>query len=101
MRIIKHLAEQIQEEVTGAEEYAKDALEHRLTDPELSKLYIELAKTEYNHVQRLHEQIIRKIEEAKKSAIEPPESMLNTWDEKHKKLIEQMAKAKTFIEMYK
>lgn len=101
MRIIKHLAEQIQDEVSGAEEYAKDALEYQLTDPELSKLYLELAKTEYSHVQKLHEQAVRKIKEAEERGVEPPQAMINRWDEIHSQMIEQMAQAKTYIDMYR
>lgn len=101
MRIIKHLSDQILEEISGAEEYAKDALEYRVSDPELSKLYNELAKTEYMHIQKLHEQVLKKVEAAKKMGIEPPQEMLNSWDARHRQLIEQLGRVKTFIDMYK
>lgn len=101
MRIIKHLADQIADEVDGMCKYAKDALEYRYTDPELSKVYFELAKVEYGHVDRLHAQVARKIEEAKKSEIQPSEKMLAKWDQIHRDLIAKTAEAKTYLDMYK
>ena len=100
MKIIKVLAEQITDEVEGAVEYAKMALEQKGVDNELSKLYYELAKTEYTHVQKLHEASIRKINEAKTSGANPPQYMLDKWDETHTQLIDRMAKVKTFMDMY-
>ena len=101
MRIIKHLAEQIADEVEGMCEYAKDALEWRYFDQELSKVYYELAKTEYTHVEKLHAQVARKIEEAKSQQIQPTEKMLAKWEEIHKELIEKTAEAKMYLDMYR
>lgn len=101
MRIIKHLAEQIADEVDGMLEYAKDALEWRYTDPELSKVYYELAKVEYSHVDKLHAQVARKVEEAKKLSIQPTQEMLDKWDEIHKGMIARTAEAKSYLDMYK
>ena len=101
MRIIKHLAEQIEDEVDGMCEYAKDALEWRYNDPELSKVYFELAKVEYGHVDKLHAQVARKIEEAKKLDMQPSQQMLAEWDRIHKELIAKTAEAKVYLDMYK
>lgn len=72
MRIIKKLAEQINEEVDGAIDYAMEALDCKLTDPELSKFYFELAKTEYGHMEKLHDHVLRKIKEAREKNPDPP-----------------------------
>lgn len=101
MRIIKHLSEQIADEVDGMREYAMDALEWRYTDPELSKVYYELAKVECSHVDKLHIQVARKIEEAKSNPIQPTEQMLERWDEIHRNLIVKTAEAKMYLDMYK
>lgn len=100
MKIIKKLSKQLIDEVEGSEEYAKDALEYKGIDPELSRMYAELSKVEYGHVQRLHDAVTRKIKEAEASGANPPQYMLDKWDETHRDLIERMAKVKTFIDMY-
>ena len=101
MRIIKHLADQIADEVDGMLEYAKDALEWKYLDPELSKVYFDLAKVEYSHVDKLHAQVARKIEETKNMQIQPTEVMLAKWEEIHKDLIARTNEAKTYLDMYK
>ena len=101
MRIIKHLSEQIADEIDGMMEYAKDALEWKYSDPELAKTYYELAKIEYGHVDKLHAQVVRKIEEAKNLSIKPTEQMLAKWDELHKEMIAKTAEAKTYLDMWK
>ena len=77
MRVIKRLSEQILDEVEGVEDYAKDALIWRGTDDKLSRTYHELAEAEYGHVQRLHDEVVRKVAEARESGVEVPQSMLD------------------------
>ena len=101
MRIIKHLSEQIADEVDGMREYAMDALEWKYADTELAKVYYELAKAEASHVDKLHAQVARKIEEAKSLPIQPTEQMLARWDEIHKDLIVRTAEARMYLDMWK
>lgn len=101
MRIIKKLADQIADEVSGMEDYAKCALDMRYSDPELSKAYYEMAKMEYSHAQKLHDFVTKKIAEAEKLDIKPSEQMLAKWDETHKKLMSKTATAKAYLDMYK
>jgi hypothetical protein len=101
MRIIKHLSEQIADEIDGMMEYAKDALEWKYSDPELAKTYYELAKTEYGHVEKLHALVVKKVEDARTLSIKPTEQMLAKWDELHKEMIAKTAEAKTYLDMWK
>nr|DAH52972.1 MAG TPA: hypothetical protein [Caudoviricetes sp.] len=100
MRVIKRLSEQILDEVEGVEDYAKDALTWRGTDDKLSRTYHELAEAEYGHVQRLHDEVVRKVAEARESGVEVPQSMLDAWDERHRAIIERMHSARTFLDMW-
>lgn len=100
MFIIKKLSEQICEELDGMEEYAKDAIEYKESDPDLSKMYYEMAKTEHEHMQKLHDQVVRKIREAETSGVEIPQIMRILWKEKHEEIIEKAAKAKMYLDMY-
>ena len=100
MRIIKKLAEQMDDEVQGMTDYIKDALDLKAIDPELSKMYYEMAKEEQKHMQRLHEQAERKIKETREKMGEPPQKMLNKWEKEHRKFIEKAAEARMYLEMY-
>lgn len=101
MRIIDHLAHQIKDEVDGVCGYAKDALEYKVMRPKLSQLYYQLANTEYNHVEQLHNAVMEIVKEIDASGVEYPAEMRQKWDEKHKKIIAKMAEAKTYLGMYK
>lgn len=101
MRLIKHLAEQIDDEVCGVIEYAKDALEYKYTRPQLSDMYYKLANTEYGHVNTLHEAVVKVVEEAHNKGIEVPVYMRDSWEDKHRRMIEKMAEAKTYLNMYR
>lgn len=101
MRLIKHLSEQIEDEVCGVIEYAKDALEYKSTRPQLADMYYKLAVTENNHVTMLHDAVVKIVEEAQNKNVEVPQFMLNKWEAKHRKMIEKMAEAKVYLSMYK
>lgn len=101
MRIIKHLSKQIEDEIHGVCEYAKDALEYRYTRPQLAETYYKLANVEYTHVTALHEQAVRIVEDTKKEKREIPAFMLEKWEKKHRCIIDKMAEAKIYLGMYK
>jgi hypothetical protein len=101
MRLIKQLAEQIENEVCGALEYAKDALDVREHNAKLAEQYHDMALTEYKHATALHDYVLAEIEKAHDSGITAPQKMLNKWDAKHAELIEKMAEAKIYMEMYR
>lgn len=101
MRLIKHMAEQIEDEVCGVTEYAKDALEYKYSRPQLAEMYYKLANTEYSHVTMLHEAVVKIVEEANTKGVEVPQKMKDKWDEEHKEIIEKMAEAKLYLGMYR
>lgn len=73
MRLIKCMAEYMEDEICGAIEYAKDALEYQYDKPALAKLFYQMAQTEYSHFQTLHEQTIKLISEIKDQGREYPQ----------------------------
>lgn len=101
MRLIKHLSEQIEDEVCGAIDYAKDALEYKFSRPQLAELYYKLANVEMTHVNELHEAVVKIVEEAKNKNIKVPSFMMEKWEEEHRKMIDKMAEAKIYIGMFK
>ena len=101
MRIIKKLSEMIEEEVDGAEVYAKCALKYKEERPELARTFYNLANQEMQHVDMLHTEVVKLIDEYRKEHGEPPAGMLALYDYLHEKHIESAAKVKTLISMYK
>lgn len=95
------MSKQLQGEVDGVIDYAKDAVTYKTTDPALADMYFRMANTEHGHVKMLHDQLMKKIKEARESGTTYPADMEEKWDKQHKKLIAKMEKAKTYLDMYK
>lgn len=102
MKVIKCLVEDINEELEGAEHYAKKATEHKDDDRELADVYAKLANAELDHVNSLHGQVVRIIKDWKStSSQEVPEAMQAVWDYEHERSVDKAAKIKTLLDMYK
>ena len=85
MKMIKKLAEMIEDELDGAEEYVEEAIHHKEDFPEVAQTFLELAHTELGHVDILHNQVVRLIEQHRKEHGDPPAAMLAVWDYAHEK----------------
>lgn len=102
MKTIKFLIEDIEEELEGAEHYAKKATEHKDDDRALADVYAKLANVELEHVNALHGQVVRIIKEWKAtSGQETPASMQAVWDWEHEKMVDNAARVKTMLDMYR
>lgn len=102
MKIIKHLVEDINEELEGAEHYAKLATKYKDTDRQLADTYAKLANTELDHVDALHGQVVRIIKDWKAtSKQEVPAAMQAVWDWEHEKSIDTEARIKNMLAMYR
>lgn len=67
----------MEDEVCGAIEYAKEALEYQYSRPNLAKLYYQMAQVEYGHYQALHEQAVKIISEIQEQERVYPQEMKN------------------------
>lgn len=92
MELIKKLAEMIDEELEGAEEYAKCALKHRETNPELAQTFYTMSAEEMQHVDRLHKQVVRIIDMYRREHGDPPAAMQAIYDYVHERQIERANK---------
>ena len=72
MLIIKKLSRMIKEEIGDAEKYARCAIEHKETDKALAETFYTLANEELKHMNMLHEQVARLINEYRQKKGEPP-----------------------------
>lgn len=94
MEIIKRISEMIDDELEGAEEYVKCALKHKEHHPELAKVFYEISTEEMRHVNMLHEQVSRLIQQHRKEHGEPPAPMMAVYDYLHERHIEESAEIK-------
>lgn len=101
MKSIKYLVEDIQEELEGAEHYAKLAAQNKDLDRALADTYYKLAGVELEHVNALHEQVVRLIKAHKATGKEVPAAMQAVWDWEHGKMVDTTARIKTLLAAYK
>ena len=87
MKIIKCLAEKIQEEIQDAEAYISLAMEWKAEEPEVAELFAELSKEEMGHADRLHKAVAELIRRYREQNGEPPAGMLALYNYLHEKQI--------------
>lgn len=99
MKEIRILCDEIKEELCGAKDYAKKYQMLKTDYPLVAKKYYEMATDELKHAGYFHDMIIDKIKEYKDKVGEPPEYMLDIWNEKHEFYIEEVACIKVILNM--
>ena len=100
MKIIKCLSEYIHDEIHDGEKYIKKALEVREEYPEVAELLNILSNEEMRHMQMLHTQVAKLIENYRKNVGEPPVQMLAVYDYLHEKAINEAKEVKVMQQMY-
>ena len=100
MKIIKDTCDYIDEELCDAEKYIKRALEVKQDYPELAELFNMLSSEEMKHMQMLHNQVVKLIDNYRKTEGEPPASMLAVYDYLHQKFIDHAKEIKILQQMY-
>lgn len=101
MRIIEKLVDHINEELEGAETYAKCALKYKDDHPHLAKVFYDMSNDEMRHVHLLHEEVVALIEEHKRTKGEPPIAMMAVWDYMHRQHIDEANEIKMLQAEYK
>lgn len=101
MKLIKKLSEMIEEELDGAEAYAKCAVKYREENPMLAKTLYDISMDEMRHVTLLHGEVVRAIEQYRKESGEPPSAMQAVYDYLHGKHIEEANEVKNYQAQYK
>lgn len=100
MEIIKQLVEKIDDELEDAEKYIKLACKMKEKDKVLAETYYKLSLEEMGHMTMLHEQVVRIIDNFKKTN-EVPVGMQTLYDYLHGRQIKWAAKIRSKQEMYK
>ena len=101
MTIIKKLSEMIEDELEGAEHYAKCALKYKEEHPTLAKTLYDISTDEMRHVGLLHTEVVSLIETYRKEHGEPPTAMKAVYDYLHEKQIEEANEVKMRQNQYR
>ena len=101
MKIIKCLSEKIEEELHDADAYIELAMRWKAENPETADLFYELSTEEMGHVDKLHEEVTRLIEDYRREHGEPPKDMMVLYDFLHEKNIGTAMQIKVKQGMYK
>lgn len=101
MLIIKKLSKMIKEEICDAEKYANCALKYKEEDKQLAETFYTLANNELQHMDALHTQVVRLINDYKAKKGEPPVAMQALYDYVHEEQIENVKEVKLLLSMYK
>lgn len=101
MTIIKRISEMIEDELEGAEEYAKCAAKWKEENPLLAKVFYDISLDELKHVSLLHTEVVRMIEEHRRTHGEPPAAMAAVWDYMHERHIEEANEVRNYQNQYR
>ena len=100
MKIIQTLSEYIEDETQDAGKYAKMALEWKDKNRGLADTFFTLSQEEMKHMSMLHGEVVKLIEEHRKTKGEPPANMLAVYDYLHKQQIEKAADVKAMQSLF-
>lgn len=99
MTRIKKLAEEIEDELCSAKEYAEDYLTYKAKgNSQWATRYKEMAQDELKHADYIHERAVAEIDELR-SVYTPPEDMMQKWEHEHREYIEKAAWVRQMLAM--
>ena len=101
MKIIEHLSDRINEEIDGACNYAKLALKYKEERPQLAQTFYNLTVDEMKHIDMLHDEVVKIINDHKATGAEVPVEMQAVYDYVHAKQIDRVHNIKVYMDQYK
>jgi rubrerythrin len=101
MKLIAKLVDRIEDEIDDVKFYAKLASEVKDTHPSLAHVLYTISVQEDAHHAALHAEVVKIIEQYRKEHGEPPAAMMAVYEYEHRKMIEKMAEARRYQEIYR
>ena len=101
MKLIKYLEDAIAEEIEGVKGYAKKAVELKDEHPNLAQVLYNISVQEDAHQAALHKEVVKIIEDHRRTHGEPPATMMAVYEYVHQKHIDALADARRYQDVYK
>lgn len=101
MKIIRDLEEYIEEEIGDVKKYAKMAVELKPEHPQLAQVLYNISTQEDSHQAMIHAEVVKIIENHRKTHGDPPAAMMAVYEYIHKKHIDKLAEAHRYQDVYK
>ena len=101
MEIIQKLNDKISEEIQDAKCYATMALELKDERKSLADVLYQLSNEEMKHMSMLHNEVVKIIDEFRRTKGEPPVLMMAVYEHEHRKQIQAAKEVKLLQSMYK
>ena len=101
MKQIRDLGEMIEDEIHDIKKYAKMAAHVKDENPGLAQTLYNISVQEDSHQAALHNEVVKIIEEHRRTHGEPPASMMAVYDYMHKRHIDDLADARKYQDVYK
>ena len=99
MQHIKRLAEQMEDEIHSAKEYAEKYVECKAKgNATYAAKYKAMAEDELRHAMFFHEVAVKEVEEMSK-VYTPPVEMQEKWEHEHKEYVERVAWVKQMLSL--
>ena len=101
MKLIKRLEDSIEDEIHDIKKYAKMACELKDEHPMLAQTLYTISTQEDSHQLALHNEVVKIIEEHRKTHGAPPAEMMAVYEYIHQKHIDSLAEARRYQELFK
>lgn len=101
MKLIKELTGRIEEEIDGAEEYVKEAIKLKHEHPSLAKTLYDISNQEMAHIDMLHAEVVKLIEEHRRTHGEPPAPMMAVYQYLHERHVDKVNNIRVLQNEYK
>ena len=100
MKIIKELEEKIEDEIHDIKEYAEMAAAVKAEHPNLAQVLYNISVQEDAHQAALHKEVVKLVEEHRRTHGDPPPAMMAVYEYVHGRHIEKLAEARRYQEVY-
>jgi hypothetical protein len=101
MKLIRDLEELIDDEIHDIKKYAKMASEVKHDNPSLAQILFTISTQEDGHQAALHGEVVKIIEEYRKTHGDPPTAMMAVYDYLHKRSIDKLAEARQYQDIFR
>jgi rubrerythrin len=101
MKIIEKLEDLIDEEIHDAKNYAKMAAELKAEHPGMAQVLYNIAAQEMDHQSMLHAEVVKLIDQHRRTKGEPPAAMMAVYEYLHKKHVDKAVEARRYMDAYK